>query len=160
MKRNTLYNLDRDRTERLYMMMDQVNAPPATSCKRAYEIIFPLLAGLDVEKLVAVFLTRRFRVISTEVLSVGSVQHTIVDARTILRRALLADASAIILAHNHPSGDVEPSTEDIESTRHVRAAGDLIGVTVVDHIVYADPMQFYSMAEHGLLNPNTPRKKR
>lgn len=89
----------------------------------------------DEEQLVAVYLDRRHRVISSRVLSRGSDAFTVVDPKQIYRHALVLGANAVIMAHNHPSGDARPSHQDIEVTRRTAAAGKAIGIPLLDHIV-------------------------
>ncbi len=81
------------------------------------------------------FLNRKNVVIADEVQQTGSVDHTPVYPREVVKRALELGASAIIMVHNHPSGDPTPSKADVEMTRQVRDAGKSLGVTVHDHII-------------------------
>jgi len=85
-------------------------------------------------------------VISTEMVSMGTLDATSVDARTILRRALLANAAAFIMAHNHPSGDPRPSHADIDRTREISKASKIVGITLIDHIIVCDN-SFFSFAD-------------
>ena len=84
-----------------------------------------LLASLDVRK----------RVKKVHVLSAGAMNETLVDMRILFRQALADGAAAIIVAHNHPSGDPSPSPEDIALTRRISEAGDLLGITMLDHLI-------------------------
>lgn len=113
--------------------------------------LMPLLLGFEVERLVALWLNRRFCTIGTEVLSVGAPGYTVVDPRHIMRRALLANASAFVLAHNHPSNDPEPSAEDVQATTRVSCAGEAVGITLLDHIVVGGPHTWVSLAQRGLV---------
>ena len=93
------------------------------------------MAFEDREQFRILFLDRRNRLISDEVQSRGTIDHTPVYTREVLKRALELSASAIILAHNHPSGDPTPSTADIEMTKLIMSVAAKLGVTVHDHIV-------------------------
>lgn len=81
-------------------------------------------------------------------ISKGSVSSTIISARDIFKRALLCGASGIILMHNHPSGDPEPSKEDYCITQRIKNAGDLLEVMLLDHIIVGDG-KYYSFKEKG-----------
>jgi DNA repair protein RadC len=92
-------------------------------------------AGLRREELRALFLDRKNRLIADEVLGTGSVDHVPLYPREVLRRALALDATALILVHNHPSGDPTPSETDIAMTHRLRDSADLFGITLHDHLV-------------------------
>lgn len=83
-------------------------------------------------------------------LSHGNVNSSIVSVREMFQKALLANAVSIIVMHNHPSGDPKPSIEDINVTRRMVEAGDLLGVQVIDHIIVGRP-EFTSLKEKGYL---------
>jgi DNA repair protein RadC len=84
--------------------------------------------------------------------SQGSLNQSIVHPRETFKSAILANSSAIILAHNHPTGDLTPSSEDIAITRRLKEAGDLLGIRVLDHIIVdTDSGDCQSFAEIGLL---------
>lgn len=106
----------------------------------AYSVLAPHLEGWAEERLVVVALDRRNRPIATQTMTIGSAGHTVVCPRQIFRWALLqgrSGASGVILGHNHPSGDPTPSAQDIDVTRRVRRAGEVLGVPLLDHIVVA-----------------------
>jgi DNA repair protein RadC len=112
----------------------------------------PRLGALDREELHALLLDRRHRVLAYRVISCGNDAHTIVDPRQVFREALLHRASAVIVAHNHPSGDPTPSRADVEVSLRLQQAGRLIGVELLDHIVLAGG-RWVSLREQGLLPP-------
>ena len=89
------------------------------------------------------------RICCVDEVSVGSLNQSIVHPREVFKTALLSSAAAIIILHNHPSGDPSPSREDIEITRRLKDAGDIIGVRLLDHIVIGDT--YCSFVERGLL---------
>ncbi len=89
----------------------------------------------EVERFHVLYLDRKNRLISDERLSVGTVDHVPVYPREVLKRALALNASALILVHNHPSGDPEPSDSDIRMTKEVHSACDVLGLTLHDHII-------------------------
>jgi DNA repair protein RadC len=96
-----------------------------------------VLTGLPREQLRVLFLDRRNRLIRDEVMGEGTVDHVPVYPREVMRRALELNASAVVLAHNHPSGDAAPSAADVEVTRQVVDAGRALRVTVHDHFLVA-----------------------
>ncbi|MDE2038297.1 MAG: DNA repair protein RadC [Patescibacteria group bacterium] len=89
------------------------------------------------ESMRALFLNARNRVIRNEVISVGTVDSNLVHPREVFRPGLESNAVAVILAHNHPSGDAEPSSQDVAVTRQLIEAGKLIGIRVLDHVIIA-----------------------
>lgn len=108
------------------------------------------MAGLVREQFRLLFLDRQNRLIADEVLSDGTVDHTPVYPREVVRRALANNATAIILVHNHPSGDVTPSRDDIAMTRKLADACTKIGIRVHDHIIVGSAGQA-SFRDLGLL---------
>ena len=130
-------------------------APPSqrsqvTSPEDAYAIVGPLLAGRDREHCLLINLDTKHRVISVDTVSIGTVDHTFMSPREIFRTALLAGASATFLAHNHPSGDPTPSSDDRQVTRRLARAGTTLGVDVLDHLVVGNP-EWVSLARLGVL---------
>jgi len=101
----------------------------------ATSLLEPGFRGLEHEELHALFLDRRHGVLAHRVLTCGSAAYTIVDPRQIFELALRLRASAIVLAHNHPSGDPEPSDQDLVITRRVEEAGRVLGVRLLDHLI-------------------------
>lgn len=119
-----------------------------TSPDSAATIVAPVLAGMDREACVAVALDTRHRVLSVELASLGSLDHTFMAPRELFRLALLANAAALVVAHNHPSGDVTPSRDDIRVTTRLVRAGELVGVDLLDHLVVSGP-SWTSLARQG-----------
>lgn len=117
------------------------------SCSRQAEnVIHGNLCNLDHEEAWGLFLTRQHSLISFEMLSKGTLDATILDCRTILRRALLNNAGAIIILHNHPSGNPMPSKSDITFTDKLHKACDLMGIGFLDHIIVTGEA-FYSFSD-------------
>ncbi len=108
------------------------------------------LAGRKKEHFILILLDSRHRVLKTAEISVGSLDTSIVHPRETFREAIVASASAIILAHNHPSGDSAPSREDLELTRRLTEAGRLLGIPVLDHLIIAGRRSL-SLREAGFL---------
>jgi len=93
------------------------------------------LKRLDREHFVCIHLDTRNTVLGVETVSIGSLNYSIVHPRECFKAALLLNAASVILAHNHPSGSLEPSAEDISLTKRMVQAGKLIGIEVLDHII-------------------------
>ncbi|MGE0703354.1 MAG: RadC family protein, partial [Vicinamibacterales bacterium] len=90
------------------------------------------------------------RVLRTRIVSVGTLNATVVEPRDVFREAMLEAAAAVVVFHNHPSGDPSPSPDDVDVTRRLVAAGVLLGIEVVDHIILGD-VGYCSFKEQGRL---------
>jgi DNA repair protein RadC len=121
-----------------------------TSPRVLAEMLLPQYGSRAVEQFGIVLLDTKHRVLRTTVVTVGTVDASIVHPREIFREAASAGAAAIVLFHNHPSGDPEPSQDDVVLTRRVAAAGILMGIDVLDHVILADA-RYCSMREKGFL---------
>lgn len=121
-----------------------------TDPEKAEAYLRSMSLGPD-ETLSVLFLDRRRRVISGRVLTKGSDRFTVVDPPQVFREAVASGASAIILAHNHPSGDASPSSQDDDVTERVARVGRVIGIPLVDHIVLGGGGRYISYAEQGRL---------
>ena len=107
---------------------------------------------VDRESFSILMLDVRNKVIGYHVVSVGCLTQSLVHPREVFTVAILAKACAVVLCHNHPSGDPTPSAEDVAVTRRLRTAGTLLGIEVVDHIVLGDGTgAWVSMAQRGLM---------
>ncbi len=102
------------------------------------------------EHFLAVLLNTRHLPIGVELVSVGSLNASIVHPREVFRPAILGSAASVILAHNHPSGDPTPSEDDLEITQRLRRVGEMLGIEVLDHLILGQGAPF-SMREAGLL---------
>ena len=107
------------------------------------------IANLDRENFVAVLLNTKNEVIEFPTISVGTLSASLVHPREVFKPAIRASAASVVLAHNHPSGRVEPSREDREVTRRLSEAAEIIGIEVLDHVILGDG--YFSMKEHGML---------
>ena len=104
----------------------------------AARYLLPAFGCRPVEHFGVVLLDSRHRVLRTIVLAVGTLNATVVQPRDVFREAMLGEAAAVIAFHNHPSGDPVPSPDDVELTERLVAAGVLMGIDVVDHLVLGD----------------------
>ena len=112
--------------------------------------LMPQYGSRSVEHFGIVLLDTKHRVLRTRVLSVGTLDASLVHPREVFREATLGGAAAIVLFHNHPSGDPVPSGDDVALTTRLVRAGDLMGVDVIDHIIVADAC-YCSFKETGRL---------
>ena len=96
------------------------------------------------------FLNQAKQVLGYTLISEGGITETCADVRVILQAALLTNSVAIILAHNHPSGNLKPSRQDMEITKQVKNAAQLMRITVLDHLILTDA-GYYSFADEGEL---------
>ena len=103
------------------------------------------------EESIAIFLNRNNDVLGFQKLSSGGLSGTIVDARILFSIALKTLSSGIILSHNHPSGNLKPSSQDVSLTHRLRKFGNMIDVCLLDHIIVDDTFNYYSFAEEGTL---------
>ena len=121
-----------------------------TSSKDVFLLLNSKFKDLPFEEFWVLFLNRSNKIIHKERMSQGGISGTVVDIRIILKKAIENLASSIILSHNHPSGQLKASRQDIELTEKLKEAGKLIDVSVLDHVIVADN-KYYSFADEGLL---------
>jgi DNA repair protein RadC len=115
----------------------------------AAEIVHPLFVALDREQFVILLLDAKHGPIGVNTVSIGSLTATVVHPREVFKSAILSNAAAMILVHGHPSGSVEPSQEDIDITRRLPDAGELLGIRVLDSIILGEGKSIYSFVDSG-----------
>ena len=130
------YNINRKITE---------PADVVTACKEIYH-----MNEMSQELFVALFLNVRNLIVGVHLISRGSVDAAVAHPREIFKAALLHNASNILVAHNHPSGDVSPSREDDVLTKQLTKSGSILGIPVLDHVIIGDD-SFYSYREENRL---------
>lgn len=121
-----------------------------SSSKDAYDIAQSLMGDSPYEQFWVLLLNRANKVIRKENISHGGVAGTVADPKKIFRMALDHNACYVILAHNHPSGNLKPSDEDIKLTKKLKQAGEHLDIKILDHII-AGENDYYSFADEGLL---------
>jgi DNA repair protein RadC len=109
-----------------------------------------VLQDFQYEVFAVIFLNRANKIKHFEIVSKGGIAGTVADPRIILKKAILEEASSIILSHNHPSGNVKPSKADEEITQKIKQAAALVDIKVLDHIIVSDE-GYFSFADEGLL---------
>ena len=102
------------------------------------------------ERFVVLWLNTKNRVMGFEVVSEGTLNSSLVHPREVFRGAIVATCASIVVVHNHPSGNTEPSKEDIEITKQLVEAGKVLGIPVLDHVIHAENT-YTSLAERGLI---------
>jgi len=112
--------------------------------------LLPRFGSRPVEQFGIVLLDSKHRVTRTTILSTGSLNSSVVEPRDVYREATLGGAAGIVAFHNHPSGDPTPSPDDVALTRRLAAAGELLGIELVDHVILGD-LRYYSLKESGHL---------
>jgi DNA repair protein RadC len=121
-----------------------------TTPRTVAELLLPLYGNRPVEQFGVVLLDTKHRVMRTTIVTVGTLDASIVHPREIFREAAAGGAAAIVVFHNHPSGDPEPSKEDVVLTHRLIAAGVLMGIEVLDHVILAN-VRYCSMKEEGYI---------
>jgi len=120
------------------------------SARDAAELLVPEFGSRPVEQFGVILLDAKHRVLRTTLLSVGTLDASIIHPREVFREAASGGAAAIVVFHNHPSGDPTPSADDVVLTKRLVTAGELMGITVLDHVIVAENA-FASLQERGQL---------
>jgi len=131
-------------------LADLRRRPCMRSSQDAYQAIAPLIADLPHEEFWLLLLNRANRITARERISTGGVSGTVVDAKIVFRKAVEGLASSVILCHNHPSGNLQPSQADLDLTRKLKQAGQVLDVCVLDHLIVAEG-GYTSFSDEGLL---------
>ncbi len=119
-----------------------------TAPSQVYET-FSFLMKETKEMFLTLHLDGKNKIIAMDLVSIGSLNQSIVHPREVFKTALLSNAAAIICVHQHPSGDPSPSSEDINITRRLQEAGEIMGIKILDHIIIGET--YLSFVERGLL---------
>jgi len=136
------------------LMRSRLERVQILSSRDAAELLVPQFGSRPVEQFGVVLLDTKHRVLRTSLLSVGTLDASIVHPREVFREAASGGAAAIIVFHNHPSGDPRPSPEDVALTRRLIRAGEMMGIDVLDHVIIAEN-RFHSLRDAGDLNQTT-----
>jgi DNA repair protein RadC len=129
---------------------EPVKIQKITSSQMVYEHIRPYLQDLQHEEFFVLLLNRANEILKTERISVGGMSGTVADGKLIFRSAIEQSAHGLILIHNHPSGQLQPSDNDKSLTRKMVEFGKYIDLPVLDHVIYTD-RGYYSFADQGVL---------
>jgi len=127
-----------------------LNGKSTTGPDSVVSAVKPFFRNLDREKFGVLVLNTRNAPVAFHMVSVGNLDSSIVHPREVFKFAILASAASVILVHNHPSGQLDPSSEDINLTHRLVEAGELMGIPVLDHIIITDDA-FLSMKSRNLI---------
>lgn len=112
--------------------------PRIRSSRDVYALLAPGMRDLKKEKFTALYLNTKNAVIKTETVSLGSLNGSLIHPREVFKTAILETAAGVIIAHNHPSGDPSPSLEDLQVTKRLIEAGNIVGIKLIDHVVIGE----------------------
>lgn len=117
----------------------------------AVNILERFMENADRESFMILCLDTKNNVNAINTVSVGTLNSSLVHPREVFKAAILSNSNAIILSHNHPSGNPSPSNEDIEITRRLEEAGNIMGIQVLDHVIMGENGRYVSLKERGAL---------
>ncbi len=129
---------------------DNHSSPQIKSSRDVYEIFEPMVSDLPYEEFWILLLNRANRIIGKSKISQGGVAGTVIDTKLIMKTAVENLASSIILCHNHPSGNLNPSVSDIDITHKIKTAANCLDMKLLDHVIVADH-SYYSFLDEGKL---------
>jgi DNA repair protein RadC len=148
-----LHYVQRYRVELVREAAISIPQPQLRTSQDAADLFRRLLGPVDREYFLVALLDRKNKVIGVNTVSMGSLTASVVHPRECFKPAILANAAAVLLGHNHPSGDPQPSQEDRVLTARLAAAGKLLGIEVLDHIILGDgTTSYFSFADQGMLH--------
>jgi DNA repair protein RadC len=137
---------------RIQMVRETSLLYPARRVRMARDVVElfrEFLQETDREQFFLLCLNTKNEPTAIHTVSIGSLDSSIVHPREVFKAAILANSASVIVAHNHPSGDPTPSREDIQVTQMLKEAGNLLGITVLDHIIVGSEGAYYSLKERG-----------
>lgn len=129
---------------------NSIDRPKITNSNDAYQVLLYDLSDLRTESFKILLLNRGNRVMKTVNISNGGIAGTVVDPKVIFKAAIDHQASSIILSHNHPSGNLKPSAEDIRITKKLKSSGEILSIGVLDHLIISE-RGYFSFADEYML---------
>jgi len=134
----------------IYLKDSKIQVHGAEEVAKVFQDILALEDKIEQEKehYFVMHLNIKTQVTMVELVTVGTVSSSLVHPRETFRRAVMAGSTSIIIAHNHPSGDVEPSDEDTKVTKLIFEAGNLLGITMLDHLIFTKD-NYFSFKNNG-----------
>ena len=133
-----------------FFVRERATSAEIKTSKDLYEAVKDL-ADADREMFVVILLNARQAIIGREVVSIGTLNQSLVHPREVFKSAIVKSAGSIVIVHNHPGGTTTPSCEDDAVTRRLVSAGKIIGIPILDHIIVGDN-GYYSYRDHGVLS--------
>ena len=152
MKKNTLKITMASEVQAVYSKKDKIETTNICSSREVSEFakrIFPVDTTYR-EAMICLFLNRANKIIGYATMSIGGTSGTMCDPKMIFQHALLSNASSIILVHNHPSGQLKPSNEDLKLTKKIKDGGNFLDIKLLDHLIITEE-SYYSFADEGTL---------
>ena len=137
-------------TKITYPELTEMPKKKITSPQDFFELFNPVLKEEPKEVFLVAWLSSSNRVQGFEIISAGSLNASIVDPRAVFRSAIIANCASIIIAHNHPSGNTDPSSEDITITKKLVEVGKIIEINIFDHIIFGNG-KYTSLVESRLI---------
>jgi DNA repair protein RadC len=134
----------------IYLKDSKIKVTSAEEVAKVFQDLLSLEDKIDQEKehYYAMHLNIRSQVMMVELVTIGLLNNSLVHPRETFRRAVIAGSAAIIIAHNHPSGEVDPSDEDLKITRVMHEAGNILGIAMFDHIIFTKD-NYFSFKNNG-----------
>ena len=121
-----------------------------SSSKDVYNALRPKLQDLPHEEFWVILLSRNNKILDMQLVGRGGITGTVADVRVILKLAIENSASGIIVSHNHPSGNLKPSPQDIQLTKKIKEASTIMDISLLDHLIFTDD-GYLSFADEGML---------
>ena len=115
------------------------------------KIVKAYIGNSDRENFVLICLDAKNNITAIHTVSIGTLNSAVIHPREVFKVAILVNSASIIVAHNHPSGDLTPSSEDLKVTKEIVEAGNILDIPVLDHIIVGDDEQYVSLKERGLM---------
>lgn len=131
-------------------MQDISQQEKITSSRDVFEMFQPILMDLPFEEFWVLYLNRSNKILEKRRISQGGITGTVIDPRIIFKAGVELRASGIILCHNHPSGNLRPSDQDIAITRKLREGGEVLDISVLDHLIVTEA-GYFSMSDEGII---------
>lgn len=122
-----------------------------TSPSDVYNLLYPQMRELKREQFVVILLDTKNHLIRDEIISIGTLNSSIVHPREVFKSAFIESSASVILSHNHPSGDPTPSAQDIDLTLKLIEGGNILGIDVLDHVIIGDGI-YVSLKDEGLID--------
>jgi len=137
------------------MLVQDSSVPIPDRCIRApgdaAKIVIDYLRGVDREHFVGLYLNTANNLITIHTVSVGTLNSSLVHPREVFKLAYMVNAASVVVSHNHPSGNAEPSQEDIAITKQLVEAGKILGIPLYDHVIVTEGNGYTSFTERGLI---------
>lgn len=126
--------------------------PKIRAASDVAKLLPKLLTTPTKEHFIALYLDGEHKIVSHSIVSIGTVSQALVHPREVFQPAIAAGACSVIVAHNHPSGSLEPSQQDRNVTKALKSAAEVLSVKLLDHVIFNDCGEHYSFADSGMLN--------